>query len=154
VYNDAVFKVKKEIPAKTEGHIMKPFLQPFYVIVTCFFVFATTGCNATPASLVGTYSVEEHGRLIEFIRIEKQGDKYFMSEKQSGKWLSPVEVTPVSKADLEKILQQPVKIDFTGLGNKDIALLQVPKGWKSGTFECKTGFWLATMLGPVELHKK
>lgn len=90
----------------------------------------------------------------EFIRIEKDGDKYFMSEKQSGRWLSPVEVKAVSKADLEKMLKEPVKIDFTGLGNNNIALFQVPKGWKSDTFECKTGFWLATMLGPVELHKK
>jgi hypothetical protein len=133
---------------------MKPFVQCFSIIVTCLLAFTTIGCTATPASLVGIYSVEQHGQLYEFIRIEQKGDKYFMSEKQNGKWLSPGEVTPISKADFEKLLKKPVNIDFTGLGNNMSVLLQVPKGWKSGTFECKTGFWLATILGPIELHKK
>ena len=124
------------------------------LVIAILFSLAITGCSKSPTSLVGTYSVEEHGQLNEFIRIEKQGDKFTMSEKQSGRWLSPVEITPVSKADLEKILKEPVTVDFIGLGNKNVAIFQVPKGWRSGQFECETGIWLATMLGPIDLHKQ
>lgn len=78
-----------------------------------------------------------------------------MSEKRGGRWLlSPVEITPVSKADLDKMLNETVTVDFSGLGNNNIALIKVPKGWKSGQFECKTAYWLATMLGPVDVHKQ
>ena len=115
---------------------------------------ALTSCSPSPGSLVGTYSVEERGQLNEFIRIEKKGEKYLMSEKQGEHWLSPVEVIPVSKAELEKMLKETVTVDFSGLGNNNIALIKIPKGWKSGQFECKTGYWLATMLGPVGLHKQ
>lgn len=133
---------------------MKSLLQRFFVIITYCSVFVVAGCSGSPTSLVGTYSIEEQGKMKEFIRIEKQGDKYFLTEKQSGKWLSPLEVTPVSKAKLEKTLKEPVKVEFSGIGNNNIALFQVPKGWKSGQFVCNTGFWLATMLGPIELHKE
>jgi hypothetical protein len=124
------------------------------LIVSILLSAAFTGCNASPGSLVGIYAVEERGQLNEFIRIEKQGDKFTMSEKQSGRWLPPVEITPVSKADLEAMLKEPVTVSFPGLGNKNVAIIQVPKGWRSGNFECKTGIWLATMLGPIDLHKQ
>jgi hypothetical protein len=119
---------------------------------------ATDALPTTPseivASLVGTYSVKENGQLNEFIRIEKTGERYLMSEKQNDRWQAPVEITSVSKADLEKMLNEPVTVNFSGLGNKDSAIILVPKGWRSGDFECKTGIWLATMLGPIELHKQ
>ena len=124
------------------------------LLITIIVSFAIIGCSASSSSLAGTYSVEEGGQLKEFIRIEKQGDKFTMSEKQSGSWRTPVEITPVSKADLEKMLKEPVTVDFTALGNKSVAIIQVPKGWRSGKFECKTGVWLATMLGPIDLHKQ
>ena len=130
---------------------MKSFTS---LILTMLVWFTITGCSASPSSLVGTYSVEERGQLNEFIRIEKHGDKFTLSEKQSGLWLTPVEIVPVSKADLEKMLKEPVTINFTGLGNNNVAIIQVPKGWRSGSFECKTGIWLATMLGPIDLHKQ
>jgi hypothetical protein len=132
---------------------MKSLLQRFFVIFTYCYLFVAAGCSGSPTSLVGTYSIENHGKINEFIRIEKQGDKYFLTEKQSGKWLSPLEVIPVSKAKLEEFLKETVKVEFSGIGNDNIALFQVPKGWKSGPFVCNTGFWLATMLDPIELHK-
>ena len=132
---------------------MKSLYVRLFVTVISVFLFASTGCAESPASLVGTYSIEEHGQLKEFIRIEKQGDKYLLSEKQSDRWLSPAEVTSVSKEDLEEMLKESVKVQFTGLGNNNVALIRVPKGWKSGQFTSTTGFWLATMLGPLELHK-
>jgi len=131
---------------------MKSLFVRLFVTVISVFLFAA-GCAELPVSLVGTYSIEEHGQLKEFIRIEKQGDKYLLSEKQGGRWLSPVEVTSVSKEDLEKMLKEPIKVQFTGLGNNNVALLRVPKGWKSGQFTSITGFWLASMIGPLELHK-
>ena len=124
------------------------------LLITILVCLGISGCSTSPSSLVGTYSIEEGGQLKEFIRIEMQGDKFTMSEKQSGTWRTPVEITPVSKADLEKMLKEPVTVDFTALGNKNVAIIQVPKGWRSGKFESKTGVWLASMLGPIELHKK
>jgi len=130
---------------------MKLFISLF---ITVFVSFAFSGCSPETASLVGTYAVEENGQLNEFIRIEQQGGKFTLSEKQNGRWLTPVEINPVSKAALEKMLKEPVNVSFTGLGNDNVAVIQVPKGWKAGRFECKTGVWLATILGPVDLHKQ
>lgn len=123
-------------------------------LITILVLFAITGCSESPSSLVGTYSVEENGQLNEFIRIEQEGDKFTLSEKQNGRWLSPVEITSVSKADLEEVLDEPVTVDFNGLGNETVAIIQVPKGWRSGNFESTTGIWLATIIGPIELHKR
>ena len=113
-----------------------------------------TGCSISSSSLVGTYAVEERGQLRELIRIEKVGDKFTLSEKQSGGWLPPVEITPVSKASLEQFLKEPLTADFTALGNKNVAIVKVPKAWRSGKFESKTGIWLATFLGPIDLQKQ
>jgi hypothetical protein len=40
-----------------------------------------------------------------------------------------------------------------GLGNESLAVVQIRQGWKLGTFECKTGFMLASSLGPIELYR-
>jgi hypothetical protein len=113
-----------------------------------------TGCDASPASLVGTYARQESGQLIDFIRVARQGEKFVMSVKQGDEWRPAVEITPVSKSAFESMLNEPVTVTFDGLGNKHIAIFQVPKGWRSGQFESKTGFWTITMLGPIELHKR
>jgi len=124
-------------------------LIPFLV---CIFL-PLESAVASP-SLVGTYSIMKRDKLVEFIRIENSGNGYMLLEKQSGKWRRPTEVHPVSKTQLEKILKQPVTVPFTGIGNKMIAIFQFPKGWVSGKFTCSTGYWLATVLGPIELHKQ
>ena len=55
--------------------------------------------------------------------------------------------------EVEQLLKQPVTVDFVALGNNNLAIFKVPKGWKIGKFECKTGYWMM-MLGPIELHKQ
>ena len=63
--------------------------------------------------------------------MEQKGSEYFLSKKQGGRWLSPVKVTPVSKADFEKMIKEPVTVSFVGLGNDNVAICNVPKGWKA-----------------------
>ena len=112
--------------------------------------------SAAPAAngaLVGTYAIKERGTLKEFIKIEQQGDQYFLSEKQSGRWLRPVPVAPRSSSDLAKVIKEPVTVPVEGLGNNQIAIYKVPVGWRTGKFVCNTGYWLASMLGPIELHR-
>ena len=36
---------------------------------------------------------------------------------------------------------------------RQLAVLKVPQGWRIGSFVCRTGYLLATRLGPVELHR-
>ena len=70
-----------------------------FSFILCFISSALLiSCADSPASLVGVYSIEEHGQLNELIRIEKQGEKYFMAEKQNGNWRSPLEITPVNQS--------------------------------------------------------
>lgn len=123
------------------------------LLVTMLACLGISGCSGSPSSLVGTYSIEERGQLKEFIRIEKNGEKFTLSEKAGGNWIKPVEVTTLSKDDFEKIIKEPVTVDFIGLGNKNAAIIKVPKGWRTKNFESKTGVWLASVLGPIELHK-
>jgi hypothetical protein len=124
------------------------------LIITMLVGLACFGCGAPESSLVGTYLVDDGGTLKEFIRIEKQGDAFTVSENQDGKWSPPEVAKPVSKEDFQSLTKESVTVDFSGLSSGGAAIFQVPKGWRSGEFECKTGYFLATLLGPVELHKQ
>jgi hypothetical protein len=121
---------------------MKPLVLRFSLIFACLFLVVLSGCKKDSASLVGAYSVEENGALKEFIRITRNGDTYFLSEKDGISWLVPLEVATAGDQEVSDIL-----------GNRQVAVVRVPPGWKLGTFESKTGFWLASALGPIELHK-
>jgi len=61
----------------------------------------------------------------------------------------------MGKSDLQKLIKEPVTVHVVGLGNDSITLMlfKVPKGWRWGKFECKTGYWLLSALGPIELYK-
>ena len=50
-------------------------------------------------------------------------------------------------------VNQRMDVEFEGLGNGELAVLKVPKGWKVGSFTCYSGYWLATVAGPAELQK-
>jgi hypothetical protein len=132
---------------------MKPHVLCFTLIFASLLFLPAAGCRKSPASLVGAYSVEENGRMKEFIRVERSGDTYNILEKDGAKWLSPGEVAPAGDEEVTEILGTPVTGISTGLGNRQIAVVEVPPEWKLGAFECKTGFWLASALGPIELHK-
>ena len=132
---------------------MQPLALCFSLVFASLVLLGLAGCRNNPASLVGTYSVEANGKLQDFLRIEKSEDTYPFTEKDGTEWLSPAEVTPAGEQEVEEILGTPVNGISSGLGDREVAVLQVPQGWKMGDFECKTGFWLASALGPTELHK-
>jgi hypothetical protein len=132
---------------------MKPLVLRFSLIFACLFLVVLSGCKKDSASLVGAYSVEENGALKEFIRITRNGDTYFLSEKDGISWLVPLEVATAGDQEVSDILGTPVTGISAGVGNRQVAVVRVPPGWKLGTFESKTGFWLASAPGPIELHK-
>ncbi len=111
------------------------------------------GCHPSAPSLVGTYSVEDHGKLVESVRLEHPSDKFILTEKKGQTWETPTELKPATQADLDRLLKGAELKDVVGLGNQNVVLLSVPKGWKAGPFESKTGYLLLTILGPIELHK-
>ncbi len=107
-----------------------------------------------PKNLVGMYQIEELGFYRDIVRVTYNKGKYFIQEYQSGQWSPANEVYPVSKAEFENLLNKPVHYGFSGLANDSVALFKVPKGWQFGNFKCNTGYWLMTLIGPVELIKK
>ena len=42
---------------------------------------------------------------------------------------------------------------MVGLGTNQAALFRVPKGWKVGGFESKTGYVFLSLFGPLEVTK-
>lgn len=104
-------------------------------------------------ALLGRFGLIEHGTLVEFARIEQRQQKYLLYRKHAGRWLAPVEVARITRAQLEAMIKQPMTVPFEGLGNDRLALLKVPKGWKIGSFVCHSGYCAATVLGPAELQK-
>ena len=114
---------------------------------------AVVGCHPSPPSLVGTYSADNKGQRVEFLRIEQKDGKFLSSEKKPNGWSNPVEVEPVSKDDLNKLFARTAGNDVVALGTNQAALCKVPKGWKAGNFECKTGYVFLSLFGAVELHK-
>jgi hypothetical protein len=132
---------------------MKAHVLCFSLIASCCFVLGLGGCKSTETLLVGTYSVEEHGSLKELVRIAQDGDKFTIAMKDDRVWLPSEEVEAVDEDDVNRILDAPVAGSLQGLGNSRVAVLLVHPGWKSGAFVCKTGYWMASALGPMELHK-
>ena len=124
------------------------------LIAVCFALLALAGCKASTTSLVGTYSVEDQGKMRVFLRIEKSGEKFLFIERDGRKWLAPAEAEEVDDTDLERILGQTIPSGFVGVGNDSMAVLSVHKGWKLGAFESKTGYILASQLGPIDLYKQ
>jgi hypothetical protein len=123
-------------------------------------LLVVAGCSAdastNPDSLIGTYAIEEHGKLEDFVRIEKKNGEYLMYDKnQNDQWTSdPDKVVPVTKKDLESILGHPVSVPYASLGSNGAAIFKMPAGWGFDDFKTKTGYWVATMMGPIELHKR
>ncbi|HTI60525.1 hypothetical protein [Mucilaginibacter sp.] len=119
------------------------------------FLFSSTSLIAPQSSdvFIGAYSVKDNGQMKEYIKIEKHGNEFTVSEKLNGRWLSPKVVVPVTKSQMGKLLGKPINIQLLGLGNDNAALIKVPKGWHLDNFVCNTGYWLATVLGPIELYK-
>ncbi|HEX6794225.1 MAG TPA: hypothetical protein VF304_10290 [Casimicrobiaceae bacterium] len=129
-------------------------LRPLAVLLgLTLSLVSTSGSASTYDALLGTFGLVEQGRMIEVLRIERHGHDLLLYQKHGGQWLAPVVVQPVRKARLETLIKQPIDVPFEGLGNDRLAVLRVPKGWRFGAFECDTGYWLATSLGPAELHK-
>jgi hypothetical protein len=114
---------------------------------------ASPSYAASLDDLRGTFSLAEDGRVIEYIRVERSGSRFVLSRMHAGHWLAPVPVVPVSRQRLEAIVRQPINVAFEGLGNDQLAVVKVPRGWRIGTFVCNTGYLLATTLGPAELSK-
>lgn len=133
---------------------MKSLIHFSVAAIVCAVVLALAGCKATPAALVGTYAIEEDGQQKVFLRIEKSSDKYLVYEKDGRKWLAPAEAEEIDDVDLERIAGQSIPERFVGIGNDTMAVLLVHKGWKLGNFESKTGFLLASQLGPMDLYKQ
>lgn len=123
-------------------------------LATALLLSGPRECEGAPFdSLLGSFGLIEHGALVEFARIEQRQQKYLLYRKHTGRWLAPVEVEPITRAQLEAMIKQPMTAPFEGLGNDRLAVLKVPKGWKIGSFVCNSGYWAATVLGPAELQK-
>ena len=107
------------------------------LLLACLIV---AGCHPLPPSLVGTYSVDNKGQRVEFLCVEQKDGKFLSTEKKRDAWGSPVEVKPLDKASLNKLFAGKETADMVALGTNQAALCKVPKGWKAGNFECKTGY--------------
>jgi|GEM_PF-6330078 len=132
---------------------MKPLLRCCSALFVLLLVLSLAGCKDKEMQLVGTYSTNDNGQMRVYLRIEKKGDSYFMTGNHGGKWGTAVEVNPVTRETFAQVIKAPILVDFAGLGNNNVAIFQVPKGWRLGKFQSKTGFILATVIGPIELYK-
>ena len=140
---------RAHFPRKVLTH-MTNFPVRASLLLICLLV---VGCHPSPPSLVGIYSADDQGKRVEYLRIEQKNDKFFASETKGDAWRNPQEVNPLGKADFEKACKTSVDGDVVGMGTNQAAIYRVPKGWKLGGFESKTGYVFLTLFGPQELHK-
>ncbi len=127
------------------------------LIILVGFAALLFGCSdsMTENSLVGVYQIKaKNGNYRDFLKIEKKDGNYIIKEKTGNQWNSLGSATSAKKSELENFTGEKVKIDFVGLANKDVALYRMPKGWSMEKFKTRTGYWMASMIGPIELHKK
>lgn len=105
-------------------------------------------------SIVGTYGVEEHGKVTPFVKVEATGGKYSVSEFHSGTWVPiKADLRPFTKTDLESFTKKKVDVPVDGIYTNNFALIHVPKGWTDGSLTSKTGYLAIVLFVPVELEK-
>ncbi|MGK8198555.1 hypothetical protein [Burkholderia cepacia] len=114
----------------------------------------STDSTDSADSIVGTYGVEDHGKVEPFVKVESTNGKYSLSEFHSGAWV-PVkgDLRPFTKADLESFTKKKVDVPVDGIYNSAFALIHVPKGWTDGSLTSKTGYFAIVLFVPVELQK-
>jgi hypothetical protein len=135
-----------------------------------FGVFVMAGCllsagchSATPADMVGEYSILMNGQTVKVAKVTQAGTGYDMEWFADEKWI-PVTgpVTALSKQQLGKLLTGPVD-GIVGLQSKEQTILMVPKGWtqvflghngaKNTEFKSATGYVWFSPLGLMDLNK-
>ncbi len=115
------------------------------------------GCSdsMTESSLIGVYQIKsKNGTYRDFIKIVKKDGFFFIKERSGVNWSSLGKATTAKKPDLEKLIGEEIKIKFVGLSNENLALYRMPKDWSMEKFKTSTGYWMASMIGPIELYKK
>ena len=110
-----------------------------------------TAASAQDA-LVGAYAISENGREKEFVRITKEGGRYFICTNE-GAWSAPKELMPVPTAKYEMHFDKAAAGNIQGLGHKFVGIFKVPIGFKSGHYICHTGYAMAFLLGAIDLRK-
>ncbi|WP_175927389.1 hypothetical protein [Burkholderia cepacia] len=114
---------------------------------------STDGTDNTD-SIVGTYGVEDHGKVEPFVKVDVKDGKYTLSEFHSGTWVpTKGDLRPFTKADLESFTKKKVDVPVDGIYNSAFALIHVPKGWTDGSLTSKTGYFAIVLFVPVELEK-
>ena len=131
------------------------YSRQFTICLLAIAFIAVSGCSAqvSPDTLIGTYGVQNNGKTELFLRIVRKDGRYLLSEKISGKWATPINAIPLSQSTLHAYIKTPISVAFAGLGNNKIAVYKMPPGWNYKGFITKTGYWAATVSGPVALYK-
>ena len=120
------------------------------------FLLLSTACGRSAGSaFVGTYALEEHGQLEEFLRITERDGKLYLSEKQADRWINAAEVRPMAADDFHALLgAQWERFAPVGLTDGQGAVLQVKKGSRVDDIVCNTGYLAILPIGWYELHKQ
>jgi len=128
-------------------------------ILCLLLAFFLTGCGGGSIdlnSLVGEYQMKDKGKLIDFLKVEKKGDQFYITDYNDykKKWKTLGKVKVIEKSHLEILANQKIKVKFAGLGDKNIGIFRMPKGWGTDGFKTKSGYWTVSLFGPIELYKK
>jgi len=102
----------------------------------------------------GTYGFLDNGKISPLLRVKQTDHGYVFFQNQGDQWQQIDDpAKPMTKYDLEALTKHPVTVSVDGLKTSSFALVLVPKGWSDGDFKTSTGYFAATVLGPVELQK-
>lgn len=123
------------------------------LLAMTFITLAGCGAQALPDALVGLYGVRDNGKTEQFLRIDQKDGRYRLSEKTGNTWTAPANVIPLSASTLRAYIKTPISVAFIGLGNNKIAVYKMPPGWHYKGFTTKTGYWAATVMGPIALYR-
>ncbi|VAW70726.1 hypothetical protein MNBD_GAMMA12-3780 [hydrothermal vent metagenome] len=126
-----------------------------FLLVVCLGFLLSCSDSMTESSLIGVYQIKaKNGVYRDFIKIVKKDGFFFIKERSGAKWNSLGKASTAKKLELEKLIGEEIKIKFVGLSNKNLALYRMPKDWSMEKFKTSTGYWMASMIGPIELYKK
>jgi hypothetical protein len=105
-------------------------------------------------SLAGTWGVKVGDTVKPFLKVEKDGDQYAVSDYKDGNW-EPLkeQIKSMTPADLAKLTGRKESDNVVGIQANTFAFFHVPVGWSVPGFATQTGYVIFVPIKLVDLQR-
>lgn len=123
-------------------------------IVIAFILTACSDHTGPVDPLAGTWGVNVGGTVKPFLKVEKDGDQYIVSDYKDGNWEPLTEqIKSLTPDDLAKFTGHKESERLVGIQANTFAFFHVPVGWAVPGFVTQTGYVLFVPIKLIDLQR-